>query len=55
MDYILDTHVILWSMFESVKLSQSAQEILVDRKSRRFISISSMREIAIKNRIGKLL
>ena len=54
MDYILDTHVLLWSMFESVKLSQSAQEILVDRKSRRFISISSMWEIAIKNRIGKL-
>ena len=54
MDYILDTHVLLWSMFESSKLSQSAREILVDRKSRRFISISSMWEIAIKNRIGKL-
>ena len=54
MDYILDTHVLLWSMFESVKLSQSAQEILIDRKSRRFVSISSMWEIAIKNRIGKL-
>ena len=54
MDYILDTHVLLWSMFESAKLSQSAQEILMDRKSRRFVSISSMWEIAIKNRIGKL-
>jgi PIN domain nuclease of toxin-antitoxin system len=54
MDYILDTHVLLWSMFESNKLSQSVQEILVDRKFRRFISISSAWEIAIKNRIGKL-
>ena len=54
MDYILDTHVLLWSMFESVKLSQTAQELLDDRKSRRCVSISSMWEIAIKNRIGKL-
>jgi PIN domain nuclease of toxin-antitoxin system len=54
MDYILDTHVLLWSIFESKKLSQSAQEILVDRNSRMFISISSMWEIAIKSRIGKL-
>ena len=54
MDYILDTHVLLWSMYETIKLSQSAQEILKDRKSRRFVSISSIWEIAIKNRIGKL-
>jgi len=54
MDYILDTHALLWSMFEPVKLSQSAQDILLDRKYRRFVSISSMWEIAIKNRIGKL-
>jgi len=40
MDYILDTHVLLWSMFDSAKLSQSAQEILLDKNSRRFISIS---------------
>ena len=54
MDYILDTHVLLWSMFESVKLSQTARELLDDRKSRRCVSISSIWEIAIKNRIGKL-
>ena len=54
MDYILDTHVLLWSMFESIKLSPSAQKILQDKNVRRFVSISSMWEIAIKNRIGKL-
>jgi PIN domain nuclease of toxin-antitoxin system len=54
MDYILDTHVLLWSMSESGKLSQLSREILVDKKSRRFISVSSIWEIAIKNRIGKL-
>ena len=54
MDYILDTHVLLWSMSESGKLSRLSREILVDKKSRRFISVSSIWEIAIKNRIGKL-
>ena len=36
MDYILDTHVLLWSMFESAKLSQSAQAIMEDWQSARF-------------------
>ena len=52
--YILDTHILLWSIFDSRKLSQSAQAIIFDRNSRKFISISTMWEISIKNRIGKL-
>jgi len=54
MDYILDTHVLLWSMFNSTKLSQSAKKLLLDRSARKFISVSTMWEISIKNRIGKL-
>jgi len=54
MDYVLDTHVLLWAMFEPKKLSQFTQEILTSRDLRKFISISSMWEIAMKNRIGKL-
>ena len=52
--YILDTHVLLWSIFDSNRLSKTAQNIIVSRKYRKFISIGSMWEIAIKNRIGKL-
>jgi len=54
MDYILDTHVLLWSIFDSNKLSESSQRILLDSDCRKFISISTMWEISIKNRIGKL-
>ena len=54
MDYILDTHVLLWAMFNSSKLSQSAKKLLLDRSARKFISVSTMWEISIKNRIGKL-
>ena len=53
-DYILDTHVFLWSMFDSQKLSNTAKKIILDSRYRKFISISSMWEISIKNRIGKL-
>jgi len=54
MEYLLDTHVLLWTMLEPGKLSQSAQKIITDAKTPKFISISSIWEIAIKNRIGKL-
>jgi len=54
MNYILDTHTLLWSIFDSDKLSKSAQKIILDEDSRKFISVISLWEIAIKNRIGKL-
>jgi len=54
MAYLLDTHVILWTMFEPGKLSHSAQQIIDDVNTSKVASISSIWEIAIKNRIGKL-
>ena len=55
MDYILDAHVLLWSIFDSSKLSKAARKVLLDKEYRKFISISTMWEISIKNRIGKLM
>ena len=54
MNYLVDTHALLWMMFEPKKLSQNAKEILSDESLHKFISITSLWEIAIKNRIGKL-
>jgi len=54
MEYIIDTHVLLWSMFEPHKLSQTVKKILTNKNINRFMSIASMWEIAIKHRIGKL-
>ena len=54
MDYILDTHVLLWSMFDSDKLSEPSRIIILDKNFHKFISISTIWEISIKNRIGKL-
>jgi PIN domain nuclease of toxin-antitoxin system len=54
MKYIFDTHTLLWSIFDSSKLSSAAEKIMLDKTLRKCISISSLWEIAIKNRIGKL-
>ena len=53
-DYLLDTHVLLWTIFSSDKLSKLSRHIIMDKNSRKFISISTLWEISIKNRIGKL-
>jgi len=55
MKYIADTHVLLWMMFEPKKLSQKAREVLADKTLHKFVSITTLWEIAIKNRIGKLI
>ncbi|MCL2603658.1 MAG: type II toxin-antitoxin system VapC family toxin [Defluviitaleaceae bacterium] len=55
MDYLLDTHVLLWIIFDSDKLSPLAQKIILDKSTHKFVSISSLWEISIMNRIGKLL
>jgi len=39
MEFILDTHVLLWSMFEPAKLSKSSQKILLDKNSQRAIHL----------------
>jgi len=54
MDYLLDTHVLLWIIFDSDKLSPLAQRNVLDKDTNKFVSISSLWEISIKNRIGKL-
>jgi len=41
-------------MFESDKLPNRVQEIILNIDARKIVSISSIWEIAIKNRIGKL-
>jgi len=54
MVYLIDTHAILWMMFAPQKVPQRAQDIFTDNKLHKFISVASMWEIAIKNRIDKL-
>jgi len=54
MNYLLDTHVVLWAMYEYDRIPSSVKQILLDEKYCKFVSVASLWEIAIKNRIGKL-
>jgi len=54
MDYILDTHVILWLLYDSHKLSATVQRILLNDVAKKYVCAPSLWEIAIKHRIGKL-
>jgi PIN domain nuclease of toxin-antitoxin system len=50
----VDTHALLWFFMDDIKLSEAAREIIFDSSARKFVSIASLWEISIKNRIGKL-
>ena len=54
MKYLLDTHTLLWVLFEDEKLSDTAKEIISNSENEIFVSIITYWEIAIKYGIGKL-
>ena len=51
---LLDTHVLLWSIFEPGKLSARARSVIEDIDNVRLVSAASAWEIATKLRLGKL-
>ena len=51
--YLIDTHALIWSLFDTDKLSDKAEQIITEDDSV-FVSIASLWEIAIKQAIGKL-
>ena len=54
MKILVDTHAILWWLTGDKRLSRPAKRILEDPANRRWISIASLWEIAIKMRTGRL-
>jgi PIN domain nuclease of toxin-antitoxin system len=54
MTYLLDTHVIIWMLFEPKKLSATVQQILTDSANIIIVSAVNFWEISIKYNSGKL-
>ena len=52
--YLIDSHVLLWSVENAPKLSKLAGDIINDKNNRIFVSIASLWEIHVKVSIGKL-
>lgn len=53
MNLLLDTHVALWAITDSPKLSQKARELIQAPKTVIWISAASVWEIAIKHSLGR--
>jgi PIN domain nuclease of toxin-antitoxin system len=54
MNFILDTHTLIWWSIDPIRLSQQARNLLDDESNTVFLSIISVWEMQIKLQIGKL-
>ena len=54
MRLLLDTHVLLWAVFEPNKLTTQAQQVIADSNNIVCVSMVSIWEIGIKCNIGRL-
>jgi PIN domain nuclease of toxin-antitoxin system len=54
MSYLIDTHILLWWIFNDPKLYTPCRDIIRNPEHRIFVSSASAWEIATKYRIGKL-
>lgn len=54
MNYLLDTHVVLWWLSDPKKIAKKAKQIIQDREQAIFISSVSFWEMAVKSSLGRL-
>ena len=54
MTYLLDTHTLLWTLFEDEKLSEKAREAISNAENEIYVSVLSYWEISLKYALGKL-
>ncbi|KKJ00085.1 type II toxin-antitoxin system VapC family toxin [Prochlorothrix hollandica] len=52
--YLLDTHILLWWLFNDPKLDKTCHSIIRNPENSIFVSSASAWEIATKYRLGKL-
>ncbi len=53
MNLLLDTHTVLWLAIESPNLPQTAIREILDPGNRKFVSMASAWEVAIKASVGR--
>ena len=49
MNILLDTHTLLWTLFNNDSLDEDVKRIIEDRKNKLFVSVVSLWEIEIKH------
>ena len=54
MNFILDTHTLIWFFESDTQLSDTAKAMIESTENQSFLSVASVWEMAIKQGIGKL-
>ena len=54
MNYLLDTHALLWIVTDDLQLSDKAKQIFLDSEKRLYLSMASVWELAIKSSLSKI-
>jgi len=54
MKILLDTHILIWYVQGNTKLQNSYRELITNSKNKKFVSIASLWEIAIKLKVEKI-
>jgi len=54
MDILLDTHAVWWFLEGNPQMPDKTREIIINAKNRKYVSIASLWEVAIKMGIGKM-
>ena len=54
MNFILDTHIFLWALFEPEKISKKVRASIREEESKNYISAITFWEISLKFNLGKL-
>ncbi len=55
MKVLLDSHVLLWWLFDDARLTDPAREVIADGADEVIVSAASVWEIGIKRALGKLV
>lgn len=55
MNYLLDTHIILWWLTNPKQINPKASKIISDKENIIFVSTASLWEMAIKKSLGRLI
>ncbi|MEQ1667779.1 MAG: type II toxin-antitoxin system VapC family toxin [Sulfuriferula sp.] len=53
MNLLIDTHVALWAITDSIRLPASARDLICSPKTTVWVSVASIWEIAIKHTLGR--
>ena len=54
MNYLLDTHALLWWLYDDSRMSETGRSVIADPDNTILVSSASAWEITTKHRLGKL-